>query len=81
MEENISVREAERRLNATLFLHEIPRWESGGPHHPFLYQGMFIHAEATGRKEYDWGIHQGHQQPSPERDVKVEVPTMELLTP
>ena len=31
-------------------------------------------------KEYDHGIHWGHQQPSPERDVQVEVPAMELLT-
>ena len=79
-EEGILVREAERRLDANLFLDEIPRWEPSGPHHPYLYQRMFTHVEPAGWKEYNCWVHWGHQQPSPERDVQVEVPTMELIT-
>ena len=41
---------------------------------------MFTHAEASGQKEYDQGICQGHCQPLPERDVQAEVPALELLT-
>ena len=47
-EKNISVREVERRLDANLFLDEIPRWEPGGSYHPFLFQRMFTHTEAPG---------------------------------
>ena len=79
-EKGISVREVERRLDANLFLDEIPRCEPGGPHHLYLYQRMFTHTEAAREKEYDHGIYWGHWQPLPERDVQAEVPTMELLT-
>ena len=68
-ERGISVRDMERRLDANLFLDEIPRWEPSGPHHLYLYQRMFAHAEAISQKEYDQGVHWGCQQPSPERDV------------
>ena len=54
---NISVREAEQRLDAKLFLEEIPRWHPGGPHYALLYQRMFEHAKASGLKEYHRGIH------------------------
>ena len=77
-EKNIFVREVERRLDATLFPDEIPRWEPSRPHCPFLYQRMFPHEEAPGRKEHDQGICCGCQQSLPERDVQAEVPTMEL---
>ena len=51
-EKGISVQEVERRLDAKLFLDEIPKWEPGRPHCPSLYQRMFAHAEAIGLKEY-----------------------------
>ena len=47
-ETGVSVREAERQLNAYLFLDEIPQWESGGPHLPYLLQRMFTQAENAG---------------------------------
>ena len=78
-EKGISDREAKWRLDINLFLDEIPRWEPSGPHCLYLYQRMFAHAEAVGWKEYNHGVHQGHQQPSPKRDVQTEVPAMELL--
>ena len=79
-EKGISVREAEWRLDANIFLDEIPRWEPSEPHHPYLYQRMFAHAEATGQKEYDCRVCWGHRQPLSERDVQVEVPAMKLIT-
>ena len=35
----VSVRKAERQLNAYLFLDKIPQLESGGPHHPTSFRG------------------------------------------
>ena len=52
-EKDISVREAERQLDAYLFLDEIPRWESGRLHCPYLLQRMFAQAGNAGQKEYD----------------------------
>ena len=47
-EMGIFVREAERHLDANLFLDEYMRWESGGPHHPYILQWMFAHMETAG---------------------------------
>ena len=80
VEKGISVWEAERRLDAMLFLYEIPKWEPGGPHHLFLFQKMFTHAKAIGLKEYHWQICQGHWKSSPERDLQAKASTMEMLT-
>ena len=44
----IFVREAERHLDADVFLDEYLWWEPGGLHCPFLLQQMFAHAKATG---------------------------------
>ena len=77
-EKGISVQEAERRLDAKLFLDEIPKWEPHRPHHLFLFQRMFTHAEATGLKEYHNGICRGHQQPSLKRDLWAEASAMEM---
>ena len=42
-EVGISVREAERCLEADVFLDKYPRWEPGRLHCPFLLQQMFAH--------------------------------------
>ena len=78
---SISVREAKQRLDAKLFLDEIPRWHAGGPHHVLLYQRMFKYAKGSSLKEYHQGIYQGHWQFSPERCPQEEVSAMGLLTP
>ena len=78
---DISVREAEQRLDAKLFLDKIPRWHPGGPHHALLYQKMFEHVRAASLMEYHHGIHLGHWQPSPEKSPQVGVSAMGLLTP
>ena len=80
-EKDISVWEVERRLDAKLFLDEIPKWEPSGPQHPFLYQKMFAHVKAIDLKDYHHGICQHHWQPSPERALWAEVSAMGLLTP
>ena len=80
VEMNISVREAEWRLDAKLFLDKIPRWQPGKPHHALLYQKMFLHAKVAGLKEYYHGVHWGHWQPSPERSPQAEVSAVGLLT-
>ena len=81
VEMDISVRKAEQRLDAKLFLDEIPRWQQGGPHHALLYQKIFEHARAAGLRKYHHGICQGHWQPSPERSLQVGVSVMGLLAP
>ena len=44
MEVGLSVREAEQRIDAELFLHEYPRWELGAPHQSIILHEMFLHA-------------------------------------
>ena len=78
-EVGIFVREAERHLEADVFLDEYLRWEPGGLHHPFLLQQMFTHMEATRWKEWDHAICQGYWQPSPEWDLSAEVSTVEHM--
>ena len=75
----ISVREVEWCLDAELFLDEYPRWESDRPHHPYILQWMFAHAETAVRKEYDCTVCQGHWQPLSEQDTSVEAPTIKLV--
>ena len=57
----ISMREAERRLDANLFLDEYPRLETGGPLNLYILQQMFGQAETAGWKKYNHGVHWGHQ--------------------
>ena len=81
-EMNISVREAEQRLDTKLILEEIPRWYPRGPHHALLYQRMFEHTSKSVQfEEYHGGIHWDHQQPSQEGGPQAEVSAMGLLTP
>ena len=80
-EEGISVWEAERQLNADAFLDEYPWWECHGLHCLFLLYRMFLHAVATGRKEYDQAIFQGWWQPMPEQDLEAEPSAIELIGP
>ena len=78
-EVGILVREAERCLEADVFLDKYPRWEPSGLHHLFLLQQMFAHAEATGQKMHDCAICWGCRQPSPEWDMNMEVPAIDLV--
>ena len=55
-EMGISILEAERQLDANVFLDKYLRWEPHGLHCPFLLQWMFTHTEATGQKEHDHAI-------------------------
>ena len=50
-EARLSVREAEWRLNAKLFLDEYPRWEIEGPHWSVILQDMFLHATEQEQKK------------------------------
>ena len=65
-------------LDADLFLDKYPRLEAGSPQHPYLLQVMFVHVKAAGQKEYEWAIHQGCQQLSPELDTEAIVPAIQL---
>ena len=42
-ETGLSVREAEQRIGAELFLDEYPRWELGATHWPIILHEMFLH--------------------------------------
>ena len=44
MEVELSVREAEQRIDAKLFLNEYPRWLLGAPHQSIILHEMFLHA-------------------------------------
>ena len=75
-EEGLSVQEAEHHLNAKLFLDEYPRLDVGGPHHPFILQGMFMHATESGWKEAERLICHGCQQGLPKLDSGADVPAV-----
>ena len=75
--EDISVWEVDQCLDTDLFLEEIPRWASGGPHCPYLLHKMFVHAEAVGWKIYKCRICQGQQLSSPQRDARTEASAIE----
>ena len=47
----LSIRVAERRLDAELFLDKYPRWEKEGPHQPVILHNMFLHAAKQEWKE------------------------------
>ena len=47
----LSIREAEWRLNAELFLDKYPRWEIEGPHWSIILYNMFLHTAEQGQKE------------------------------
>ena len=76
---DISVREVERHLDTYLFLDEYPRWESGGPHCPYILQWMFAHMGTAGWKVYDHGIWWGCQQSMPKQDASMEAPAINLI--
>ena len=44
IEIGISIREAEWRLDAELFLNEYARWELGAPHWSIILHEMFLQA-------------------------------------
>ena len=55
-ETGISIYEAERWLDADVFLDKYQRWVPCRLHHPFLLQWMFAHATDTGQKEHERAI-------------------------
>ena len=80
MKKRASLCEAEQRLDANLFLDELPQWGPGRLHHLYLYERMFAHAKAAGQREHNCGICWHCQQPSRGRNLQVEVPALELCT-
>ena len=75
----VSVREAERWLNAQLFLNEYPQWDIEGPHCPLILHSMFLHAAGEGQKEVERFIHQGHQQSLPRPDPEESLSAIWLV--
>ena len=74
-----SVREAERWLNTYLFLDEIPQWDSGRPHCPYLLQRMFTQTENAGHREYDHVRWRGCPQLASEQDASQKTPAVDLV--
>ena len=58
-ETGLSVREAEWRIDAELFLDEYSRWELGTPHQSIILHKMFLHAAEQGQKEAERLVCQG----------------------
>ena len=56
---NVSVREADRWLDAKVYLEEQKWWPPGGLHHEYLCHQMFVHMATMGQKECDQVIHHG----------------------
>ena len=77
----ISVREAERCLDADVFLDEHPRWPPLGSHCQYIMHQMFAYAKAMGQLEHNQGMCQGQGQPSPKWDLGVKPSAMELVGP
>ena len=71
-EVGLSIREAECRIDAELFLNEYPRWELGAPHQSVILHEMFLHAAEWGWKEAErlicWGCQGSIWRPNLEAD-------------
>ena len=78
-EVGLSIREAEQRLKAELFLNEYPRWDIGAPHWSIIPHKMFLHATEQGQKEADRFIWWGHWCSLPRPDSEVDLPAMKLM--
>ena len=67
-ETGLSVREAEQRIDAELFLDEYPRWELGAPHQSVILHDMFLHTAEWGQKEAErlvcWGCWGSASEPN-----------------
>ena len=79
IEVGLSVREAEWRLHAKLFLDEDPRWELGAPYWSVILHDMFLHAVEWGQKEAERFICQGHQGSLPRPDLEADQSAMKLM--
>ena len=75
----LSVREAEWRIDAKLFLDEYPRWELGAPYQSIILHGMFLHAAEWGQKEAESLICWGHQGSISRPDLEAGQSAMELV--
>ena len=73
-EMGISVREAECRIDAELFLNEYPRWEMGAPHQSVILYEIFLHAAEWVHKEAErlicHGCHGSTSEPNLEADTQ-----------
>ena len=78
-EMGISVREAEWRIDAELFLNEYPRWELGAPHQSVILHEMFLHAAEQGHKEAERLVCQGCWGSASEPNLEAEYSAMELV--
>ena len=79
MEVGLSVREAEQRLDAKLFLDEYPRWELRAPHWSIILHEMFVHGTEWGKKEAERFIHWGHWGSIPRPDLEADQSAMDLV--
>ena len=78
-ETGLSVREAEWRIDAELFLNKYPRWELGAPHWSVILHKMFLHAAEWGQKEVERLICWGCRGSASEPDLGVGQSAMELV--
>ena len=77
--EGILVKEAEQQLGADIFLDEYWKWGPQSLQRPFILHWMFYPAATHCQRECDRAIHWGQMQPSSKWDLKVKVPTMDLV--
>ena len=78
-EVGLSIREAEWRLNAKLFLDKYPRWEIEAPHWSIILHEMFLHATQQGWKEVERFIWWGHWHSLPRPDPEADLPPVKLV--
>ena len=55
------------------------KWPKDSPHCLVILHEMFCHAALEGQKEAEWYVCRGHQQHMPQLNLKVGVPTIELV--
>ena len=75
----LSIREAEQRIDAELFLDEYPSWELGAPHRSVILHEIFLHAAEWGQKEAERLICQGHWGSISRPDLEVDQFAMKLM--
>ena len=78
-EVGLSIREAEQRIDAELFLDKYPRWELGAHHQSVILHEIFLHAAKHGQKELERLICQGHWGSMWRPDLQVDQSAMELV--
>ena len=78
---HVFVREAERRLDAKVYLEEQKWWLCSGLHLKYLCCEMFVHTATMGQKEHVQVIYHGQREQSLPQSFHEQATAMESINP